>query len=116
MDAAAADWPNGVSRGPEVKGPDVFLECRRVPIRFYGVRLDFLVEKMDTLNKLKQFDAYPKTLEDFRVKTWGGATGRRLTDPNRGANGCRWCRQQGKHSLFLYIRSYFTHYSSISLL
>uniref|UniRef100_A0A3B4ZBT3 Endoplasmic reticulum-Golgi intermediate compartment protein n=1 Tax=Stegastes partitus TaxID=144197 RepID=A0A3B4ZBT3_9TELE len=29
---------------------------------------------MDTLNKLKQFDAYPKTLEDFRVKTWGGAT------------------------------------------
>ncbi|KAJ3602366.1 hypothetical protein NHX12_030124 [Muraenolepis orangiensis] len=29
---------------------------------------------MDTLNKLKQFDAYPKTLEDFRIKTWGGAT------------------------------------------
>ncbi|XP_024915941.1 endoplasmic reticulum-Golgi intermediate compartment protein 3 isoform X2 [Cynoglossus semilaevis] len=29
---------------------------------------------METLNKLKQFDAYPKTLEDFRVKTWGGAT------------------------------------------
>uniref|UniRef100_A0A8C6NVS3 Endoplasmic reticulum-Golgi intermediate compartment protein n=1 Tax=Nothobranchius furzeri TaxID=105023 RepID=A0A8C6NVS3_NOTFU len=28
---------------------------------------------MDTFNKLKQFDAYPKTLEDFRVKTWGGA-------------------------------------------
>uniref|UniRef100_A0A8C5FXZ6 Endoplasmic reticulum-Golgi intermediate compartment protein n=1 Tax=Gouania willdenowi TaxID=441366 RepID=A0A8C5FXZ6_GOUWI len=28
---------------------------------------------MDALNKLKQFDAYPKTLEDFRVKTWGGA-------------------------------------------
>ncbi|KAK3575033.1 hypothetical protein QTP86_019779 [Hemibagrus guttatus] len=29
---------------------------------------------MDTLNKLKQFDAYPKTLEDFRIKTCGGAT------------------------------------------
>lgn len=26
------------------------------------------------LGKLKQFDAYPKTLEDFRVKTCGGAT------------------------------------------
>lgn len=38
----------------------------------------FLAQKMDTLNKLKQFDAYPKTLEDFRVKTWGGATGERL--------------------------------------
>lgn len=36
------------------------------------------LRKMDTLNKLKQFDAYPKTLEDFRVKTWGGATGERL--------------------------------------
>uniref|UniRef100_A0A4W4GVD6 Endoplasmic reticulum-Golgi intermediate compartment protein n=1 Tax=Electrophorus electricus TaxID=8005 RepID=A0A4W4GVD6_ELEEL len=29
---------------------------------------------MDTLHKLKQFDAYPKTLEDFRIKTCGGAT------------------------------------------
>lgn len=28
----------------------------------------------DILGKLKQFDAYPKTLEDFRVKTFGGAT------------------------------------------
>lgn len=27
----------------------------------------------DILGKLKQFDAYPKTLEDFRVKTFGGA-------------------------------------------
>lgn len=25
--------------------------------------------------RLKQFDAYPKTLEDFRVKTFGGAVG-----------------------------------------
>nr|XP_015093347.1 endoplasmic reticulum-Golgi intermediate compartment protein 3 isoform X1 [Vicugna pacos] len=29
---------------------------------------------MEALGKLKQFDAYPKTLEDFRVKTCGGAT------------------------------------------
>lgn len=35
---------------------------------------------MEALGKLKQFDAYPKTLEDFRVKTCGGATGR----PGRG--------------------------------
>ena len=27
----------------------------------------------DIFGKLKQFDAYPKTLEDFRVKTFGGA-------------------------------------------
>lgn len=46
-----------------------------VPFAFGGA---FLLEKMDALNKLKQFDAYPKTLEDFRVKTWGGATGERL--------------------------------------
>ncbi|XP_055458303.1 endoplasmic reticulum-Golgi intermediate compartment protein 3 isoform X1 [Meriones unguiculatus] len=29
---------------------------------------------MEALGKLKKFDAYPKTLEDFRVKTCGGAT------------------------------------------
>ncbi|XP_043946036.1 endoplasmic reticulum-Golgi intermediate compartment protein 3 [Protopterus annectens] len=28
---------------------------------------------METFHRLKQFDAYPKTLEDFRVKTCGGA-------------------------------------------
>lgn len=27
--------------------------------------------------RLKQFDAYPKTLEDFRVKTFSGATSKR---------------------------------------
>jgi len=27
----------------------------------------------DFFGKLRQFDAYPKTLEDFRVKTYGGA-------------------------------------------
>lgn len=30
---------------------------------------------MDLASKLKQFDAYPKTLEDFRVKTFAGALG-----------------------------------------
>ncbi|XP_028667702.1 endoplasmic reticulum-Golgi intermediate compartment protein 3 isoform X2 [Erpetoichthys calabaricus] len=29
---------------------------------------------MEAFSKLKQFDAYPKTLEDFRVKTCSGAT------------------------------------------
>ena len=29
-------------------------------------------------SRLKQFDAYPKTLEDFRVKTFGGAVGKLL--------------------------------------
>ncbi|XP_075701888.1 endoplasmic reticulum-Golgi intermediate compartment protein 3 isoform X1 [Rhinoderma darwinii] len=28
---------------------------------------------METFHRLRQFDAYPKTLEDFRVKTCGGA-------------------------------------------
>lgn len=31
----------------------------------------------NVLNRLRQFDAYPKTIEDFRVKTFGGATGGR---------------------------------------
>lgn len=39
---------------------------------------------MEALGKLKQFDAYPKTLEDFRVKTCGGATGR-----SRRGQGCK---------------------------
>ena len=29
----------------------------------------------DILNTIKRFDAYPKTLEDFRVKTLGGGAG-----------------------------------------
>lgn len=32
---------------------------------------------MDSLWRLKRFDAFPKTLEDFRVKTCGGALGER---------------------------------------
>ena len=29
---------------------------------------------MSVLDVLKKFDAYPKTLEDFRIKTLGGGT------------------------------------------
>ena len=29
----------------------------------------------DILTRLRQLDAYPKTLEDFRIKTFSGATG-----------------------------------------
>ena len=32
------------------------------------------------LGRLRQFDAYPKTLEDFRVKTFGGAAGEHRLD------------------------------------
>lgn len=45
----------------------------------------FRLVPMEALGKLKQFDAYPKTLEDFRVKTCGGATGREW----RGRGRCR---------------------------
>lgn len=31
------------------------------------------------MSKLRKFDAYPKTLEDFRVKTLTGATGQSLS-------------------------------------
>lgn len=41
-----------------------------------GLVSPFRPVPMEALGKLKQFDAYPKTLEDFRVKTCGGATGR----------------------------------------
>lgn len=49
----------------------------------------FRLVPMEALGKLKQFDAYPKTLEDFRVKTCGGATGRPLQGRGRGDMGVR---------------------------
>lgn len=49
----------------------------------------FRLVPMEALGKLKQFDAYPKTLEDFRVKTCGGATGRPLRGRGRGDMGVR---------------------------
>ena len=33
------------------------------------------MQSKDFFDKLRRFDAYPKTLEDFRVKTYGGAAG-----------------------------------------
>ena len=35
----------------------------------------WITMKSDFFRKLQQFDAYPKTLEDFRVKTFAGAAG-----------------------------------------
>jgi hypothetical protein len=32
----------------------------------------------DILVRLRYFDAYPKTLEDFRIKTYGGAAGKKI--------------------------------------
>ena len=34
------------------------------------------MQTKDLVSTLKKFDAYPKTLEDFRVKTFGGAAGK----------------------------------------
>lgn len=36
------------------------------------------MQTKDLVSTLKKFDAYPKTLEDFRVKTFGGAAGKRF--------------------------------------
>ena len=33
------------------------------------------MQSNDLFSALKRFDAYPKTLEDFRVKTLGGGAG-----------------------------------------
>jgi len=33
------------------------------------------MDSKDIFSTLKRFDAYPKTLEDFRIKTFGGAAG-----------------------------------------
>lgn len=37
-----------------------------------------VMENRDLINRLRQFDAYPKTLEDFRIKTYAGAIGEYL--------------------------------------
>ncbi|KAJ8321787.1 hypothetical protein KUTeg_000258, partial [Tegillarca granosa] len=34
------------------------------------------MQAKELLERLRQYDAYPKTLEDFRVKTYGGAAGK----------------------------------------
>ena len=33
---------------------------------------------LNIFEKLRRFDAYPKTLEDVRIKTYGGAVGKNL--------------------------------------
>ena len=37
------------------------------------------MQSSDVFSTLKRFDAYPKTLEDFRVKTFGGAAGEQIS-------------------------------------
>lgn len=34
------------------------------------------MQTKDLVSTLKRFDAYPKTLEDFRIKTFGGGAGK----------------------------------------
>lgn len=63
---------------PEVEAEDWCVSWVQESVANICVLRWFSGFKMETFNKLKQFDAYPKTLEDFRVKTWGGATGERL--------------------------------------
>jgi hypothetical protein len=36
----------------------------------------------DLVNRLRSFDAYPKTLEDFRIKTFSGAAGSLIRLPS----------------------------------
>lgn len=51
---------------------------------------------MESLWRLKRFDAFPKTLEDFRVKTCGGAFGEGLPAVRglQDSEGC--CREEDK--------------------
>lgn len=44
---------------------------------------------MESLWRLKRFDAFPKTLEDFRVKTCGGALGERAAVAAAGGRAGR---------------------------
>lgn len=53
-----------------------------------GLVSPFRLVPMEALGKLKQFDAYPKTLEDFRVKTCGGATGKVLAREGLRGGSC----------------------------
>jgi hypothetical protein len=50
------------------------LETWKLGTLFYCVKLTFKMDKV--FARLKNFDAYPKTLEDFRVRTFSGAIGR----------------------------------------
>ena len=60
------------------------------------------------LGKLKQFDAYPKTLEDFRIKTYGGAASK----PEM--NWCLACVSCVKnHMLYSYISERCHHLNTV---
>lgn len=53
--------------------------CRSIIVCILIVLLDFGISVMssnDILVRLRYLDAYPKTLEDFRIKTYGGAAGK----------------------------------------
>jgi hypothetical protein len=39
----------------------------------------FVMSSSDIFVRLRNLDAYPKTLEDFRIKTYEGATGKQKT-------------------------------------
>jgi len=43
------------------------------------------MDSQAVFSRLRQFDAYPKTLEDFRVKTFSGAAGKFSVNVSRVA-------------------------------
>lgn len=53
------------------------LEAVRISHFKHTYEHNFCNNKMITkiAEQIKKFDAYPKTLEDFRIKTFAGATG-----------------------------------------
>ena len=42
----------------------------------FCIKLTTKMQTKDLVSTLKRFDAYPKTLEDFRIKTFGGGAGK----------------------------------------
>ena len=66
------------------------LFCLRRPHRRLIVSncKSFTMPVTDFYERLRQFDAYPKTLEDFRVKTYGGAIGKLLAETSHSFHKC----------------------------
>lgn len=48
------------------------------------------MQTKDLVSTLRKFDAYPKTLEDFRVKTFGGAAGKWIKLVSEVLNDTKW--------------------------
>jgi hypothetical protein len=44
--------------------------------RAFVLVIFLMMSSSDILGRLRNLDAYPKTLEDFRIKTYGGAAGK----------------------------------------